>query len=64
MSLRSRVHRNDEGTSDVRAPIISIFNQHDHTSEVCRERYLSEEKLKSTTLHILINCPEVQQFLK
>ena len=46
MSLKNRVRWNDEGTSDVKAPTISIFNYHGHTSRICRERYLSKEELK------------------
>ncbi|KAH0724842.1 hypothetical protein KY284_000707 [Solanum tuberosum] len=61
---RNRPNRNDEGDIDPLFPPISIFNQNGRGSKKRRKRGFTDMKMQSAVTHILLNCPEIQSYVK
>ncbi|KAK6786293.1 hypothetical protein RDI58_014818 [Solanum bulbocastanum] len=61
---RNKPNRNDEGDIDHLFPPISIFNQYDRGSKTCGKRGFTNMKMQSAMTHILLNCPEIQPYIK
>jgi len=64
LSSRMSVPQNDDGGISSALPTLSIFNQPSHSSGVSTQRYMSEQEMYAATLHVLLNCNEVQPFIK
>ncbi|XP_070048539.1 uncharacterized protein [Nicotiana tomentosiformis] len=60
--LRNSPNRHDEGDNDPLAPPISIFNQPGRSFKKYQKINWTGMEKKSATTHVLLNCPEVQQF--
>ncbi|WMV33075.1 hypothetical protein MTR67_026460 [Solanum verrucosum] len=63
-SMRNRPNRNDEGNIDPLFPPISIFNQNGRGSKKRGKRGFTDMEMKSAVIHILLNCPEIQPFVR
>ncbi|KAG5585559.1 hypothetical protein H5410_045993 [Solanum commersonii] len=63
-ALINRPNRNDEGVIDPLFPLISIFNQNDRGSKKRRKRGFTDMEMQSAVTHILLNCPEIQSYVK
>ena len=61
---RNRPNRNDEGDIDPLFPPISIFNQNGRGSKKRRKRGFTDMDMQSAVTHILLNCPEIQSYVK
>ncbi|KAG5632498.1 hypothetical protein H5410_004215 [Solanum commersonii] len=61
---RNRPNRNDEGDIDPLFPPISIFNQNGRGSKKRRKRGFTDMEMQSVVTHILLNCPEIQSYVK
>ncbi|WMV58268.1 hypothetical protein MTR67_051653 [Solanum verrucosum] len=61
---RNRPNRNDEGDIDPLFPSISFFNQNGQGSKKCGKRGFTNMKMQSAVTHILLNCPEIQPYVK
>ncbi|KAK6782684.1 hypothetical protein RDI58_020480 [Solanum bulbocastanum] len=61
---RNRPNRNDEGDSDPLFPPISIFNQNGRGSKKRGKRGFTDMEMQSAMTHVLLNCPEIQSYVK
>lgn len=62
--LRNRPNRHDDsGESNPLAKPLSIFNQPDKASKKRTRKDLKAMEFKPASIHILLNCPQVKQFL-
>ncbi|WMV55127.1 hypothetical protein MTR67_048512 [Solanum verrucosum] len=61
---RNRPNRNDEGDIDPLFPPISIFNQNGLGFKKRRKRGFTDMEMQSVVTHILLNCPEIQSYVK
>ncbi|WMV33904.1 hypothetical protein MTR67_027289 [Solanum verrucosum] len=61
---RSRPNRNDEGDIDPFFPPILIFNQNGRGSKKRGKRGFTDMEMQSVVTHILLNCPEIQPYVK
>ena len=61
---RNKPNRNDEGDIDPLFPPISIFNQNGRGSKKRRKRGFTDMEMQSAVTHILLNCPEIQSYVK
>ncbi|WMV15129.1 hypothetical protein MTR67_008514 [Solanum verrucosum] len=61
---RNRPNRNDECDIDPLFPPISIFNQNGRGSKKRRKRGFTDMEMQSVVTHILLNCPEIQSYVK
>ncbi|WMV49725.1 hypothetical protein MTR67_043110 [Solanum verrucosum] len=59
-----RPNRNDEGDIDPLFPPISIFNQNGRGSKKRGKRGFTDMEMQSAVTHILLNCPEIQSYVK
>ncbi|MED6166434.1 hypothetical protein PIB30_109226, partial [Stylosanthes scabra] len=59
--MRTRVGRNDEGDRGVGNATLSVFNQPGDLGGRKQSRRLTFRELDSAHLHILLNCPEVDE---
>ncbi|XP_054813974.1 uncharacterized protein LOC129314536 [Prosopis cineraria] len=61
----SKVGRNDNG-GEVTAPdgCLSIFTHPGRASGKMRKRHLSDEEFNAATIYVLLNCVEIEPFLK
>ena len=59
----TRVPRNDDGGESLGEPL-SIFNYPGRSSGECKTRYLSDNEMVAATKYVLLNCDEVQPYLK
>ncbi|MED6166428.1 hypothetical protein PIB30_109162, partial [Stylosanthes scabra] len=58
---RTRVGRNDEGERGLTNATLSVFNQPSDVGGRKQTRRLTFHELDSAHLHILLNCPEVDE---
>ncbi|KAG5576016.1 hypothetical protein H5410_056150 [Solanum commersonii] len=63
-ALRNMPNRNDEGDIYPLFPPISIFNQNGRGSKKRRQRGFTDMEMQSAVTHILLNCPEIQSYVK
>ena len=61
---RNKLNRNDKSDIDFSFPLVSIFNQNDRGSKKHVKQGYTDMKMQSTVTHILLNCPEIQPYLK
>ncbi|WMV51045.1 hypothetical protein MTR67_044430 [Solanum verrucosum] len=61
---RNRPNHNDEGDIDPFFPPISIFNQNGRGSKKRGKRGFTDKEMQSAVKHILLNCPEIQSYVK
>ena len=61
-SRRTRGGRNNNGGECSIELTLSVFNQLGYSAEQCKDRWLIGSEWKSTHLHILLNCDEVESF--
>ncbi|XP_038707276.1 uncharacterized protein LOC120002586 [Tripterygium wilfordii] len=63
-TMRTIVGRNDDGAlDDSIRPTLSIFNQPGRPFGQCISRFLNEKELAAVTLHVLLNCEEVEPYI-
>ncbi|KAG5580872.1 hypothetical protein H5410_051499 [Solanum commersonii] len=60
----NRPNRNDEGDIDPLFPLLSIFNQNSRGSKERGKRGFTNIEMQSGVTHILLNCPDIQSYLK
>ena len=63
-SQSNQVSRNATSVDMASESTLSIFNQFGQPSGKCKTRYLTDRELGVATLTVLLNCDEVQPFLK
>lgn len=64
-SRRTRVPRNDDGGEGCSInPTFSIFNYPGRPAGRCISCFLEEREMKAAHLYVLLNCPEVEPYLK
>ena len=64
-SMRNRVGRNDDGgQGDEVQRNLSIFNHPGRLAGASKNRYLNDMEYHAVHLHILMNCEEVQPYIK
>lgn len=64
-SRRTRVPRNDDGgEGSSMNPPLSIFNYPGRPLGKCINSTLDDKEMKVMHLYILLNCPEVEPYLK
>ncbi|KAG5632576.1 hypothetical protein H5410_004293 [Solanum commersonii] len=63
-TMRNRPNRNDEGDIDPLFPPISIFNQNGLGYKERGKRGFTDMEMQSAVTHILLNCPEIQSYVK
>uniref|UniRef100_M1BRS7 Uncharacterized protein n=1 Tax=Solanum tuberosum TaxID=4113 RepID=M1BRS7_SOLTU len=61
---RNRLNRNDEGDIDPLFPPISIFNKNGRGSKKRGKRGFTDVEMQSIVTHSLLNCPEIQPYVK
>ena len=62
--MRNRPNRNDEGGVEHNYPPMSIFNQPGRGSKKPPKRTLSSMERQSAVTHVLLNCPEIQVYIR
>ena len=64
-SRRTRVPRNDDGgEGSASNPPLSIFNYTGRPSGKRISSTLEEKEMEAAKLYVLLNCPEVEPFMK
>ncbi|KAH0679175.1 hypothetical protein KY284_020260 [Solanum tuberosum] len=63
-TMRKRPNRNDEGDIDPVFPPISNFNQNGRGSKKHGKQGFTDMEMQSAVTHILLNCPEIQLYVK
>ena len=61
---RNRPNHNDEGDIDPLFPPISIINQNGQGSKKRGKRGFTDMEMQSAVILILLNCPEIQPYVK
>ena len=61
---RNRPNRHQDDVNEPHLQLISIFNQSGCKAKKTIPRRLTHTESKATTLYVLLNCPEIEPFLK